>query len=56
MLFRSNVVTLVGEYTNCYREFDGQWRIVRSRLVSEWLAGNGSLLAEATARAAQRQT
>ncbi|GAB5451973.1 MAG: hypothetical protein Hals2KO_23010 [Halioglobus sp.] len=38
-----DVVTVVGEYNNYYREVDGQWKICRSELVVNWTAGNLAL-------------
>lgn len=38
-----NVVTVVGEYNNHYRQEDGAWKICRSELVVNWSAGNMAL-------------
>ena len=38
-----DVATVVGEYTNHYREIDGAWKICRSALVVNWSAGNLAL-------------
>ncbi len=40
-----DVVTVVGEYNNYYREVDGKWKICRSELVVNWTAGNLALFA-----------
>jgi SnoaL-like protein len=45
------IVVVVGEYTNRYREIDGRWRICKSELVVNWSEGNIGLLATATERA-----
>jgi hypothetical protein len=46
-----DVVTVVGEYTNHYAEFDGAWKICKSALVVNWSHGNMTLLATAMERA-----
>ena len=40
-----NVVTVVGEYNNYYRQEGGQWKICRSELVVNWSRGNMGLMA-----------
>jgi len=40
-----NVVTVVGEYNNYYRQEGGQWKICRSELVVNWSRGNIGLMA-----------
>lgn len=48
-----DVVTVVGEYTNHYKQIEGSWKICRSVLVVNWTRGNVELFAAATERAAQ---
>ena len=48
-----DVVTVVGEYTNHYRQVEGSWKICRSALVVNWSRGNVALFATATERSAQ---
>ena len=50
------VVVVVGEYTNRYREIDGCWKICKSELEVNWSEGNFSLLATATERAMALQS
>jgi predicted ester cyclase len=40
-----NVATVVGEYSNHYRQIDGAWKIFRSALVVQWSSGNLALFA-----------
>lgn len=39
-----DVVTVVGEYSNDYRQIGGEWKIVFSRLDVWWTSGNVALL------------
>ena len=47
------VVTVVGEYTNHYKQIEGSWKICRSALVVNWTRGNVELFAAAIERSAQ---
>ncbi len=47
-----NTVTIVGEYTNSYQQFNGEWKIIASQLLVNWSSGNLSLFELAQARAA----
>lgn len=47
------IATVVGEYTNTCELGDHGWKICKSRLEMQWSRGNGSLFAEAMARAAR---
>ena len=47
------VVTIVGEYTNHYKQVEGRWKICRSALVVSWSRGNVALFATAIERSAQ---
>lgn len=38
-----DIVTVVGEYTNHYRQEQGQWKICRSELAVDWSRGNMAL-------------
>ena len=49
-----NNVTVVGEYTNTYGEFDGVWKIIKSQLVVNYSYGNWSLFEQAGMRLAER--
>jgi hypothetical protein len=51
-----DVVTVVGEYTNHYRQIDGDWKICKSELVVNWSSGNMALLAAATERVIAQQS
>ena len=46
-----DVVTVVGEYTNHYRQIDGDWKICKSELVVNYSRGNIALFVAATERA-----
>lgn len=46
-----DVVTVVGEYTNHYRQIDGAWKICKSELAVNWSHGNIALFTAATERA-----
>jgi hypothetical protein len=46
------VVTVVGEYTNHYRQIEGDWKICKSALVVNWSRGNVALFAAAMERSA----
>ncbi len=43
-------ITIVGEYTNTYGEFDGAWKITKSELVVNFSHGNLGLFERATQR------
>jgi hypothetical protein len=45
-----DVVTVVGEYTNHYRQIGDAWKICKSELVVHWSSGNIELFGAATAR------
>ena len=45
-----DVVTVVGEYTNHYRQIDGAWKICKSELAVNWSHGNIALFTAATER------
>ncbi|GMG88376.1 nuclear transport factor 2 family protein [Biformimicrobium ophioploci] len=45
-----DVATVIGEYTNHYRQVSGEWKIFRSRLDIHWSTGNIDLFAEALKR------
>ena len=45
------MVTVVGEYSNHYRQIEGVWKICKSELRVDWTEGNLTLLATATERA-----
>jgi hypothetical protein len=52
-----DVVTVVGEYTNYYRQIDGAWKICKSGLVVNYSRGNIALFVAATERVlAQHRT
>lgn len=51
----SEVVTVVGEYTNCYQQINDDWKICKSQLVVNWTSGNAELLGTAMTRAAALQ-
>ncbi|ARN75872.1 nuclear transport factor 2 family protein [Oceanicoccus sagamiensis] len=46
-----DIATVVGEYTNHYRQVDGQWKICKSQLDVHWSSGNIALFPEAAERA-----
>lgn len=48
-----DVVTVVGEYNNHYKQIEGSWKICRSALVVNWSRGNVALFAAAMERSAQ---
>ncbi len=45
-----DVVTVVGEYNNHYRQVDGAWKICKSELAVNWSIGNVALFVAATER------
>jgi hypothetical protein len=47
-----DVVRLVGEYTNHYRQTDTGWKIIRSTLAVHWTSGNPELFARSVQRSA----
>ncbi|CAH0993068.1 hypothetical protein SIN8267_03207 [Sinobacterium norvegicum] len=48
-----DVVRLVGEYTNHYRQTDAGWKIIRSKLAVHWTSGEAELFARSAQRAAE---
>lgn len=46
-----DIVKLVGEYINEYNLVDGQWKIIKSQLRTDWLSGNLDLFEKAQVRA-----
>ena len=48
------VVTVVGEYTNVFRQERDGWKIVRSKLAMDYATGNDTLFGVAAERAARR--
>ena len=50
------IVTVVGEYSNSYRESQGRWQISRSALAVHYSHGNMSLFEQALARSASQVT
>ncbi len=50
-----DVVTVVGEYTNYYRQIDGDWKICKSELVVNYSRGNIALFTTATERVRDKQ-
>jgi hypothetical protein len=51
-----DVVTLVGEYSNHYQQFDGNWKIFKSELALNWSSGNMELLTTARERVIAQQS
>ncbi len=45
-----DVVTVVGEYTNYYKQIDGDWKICKSELAVNYSRGNIALFVAATER------
>lgn len=45
------VVTVVGEYTNVYKQVDGLWKICQSKLEVNWSQGDLGLFEQAALRA-----
>lgn len=52
----SDVVTVVGEYSNHYVQIGDHWKICKSELVVNWSHGNIALFATATERAMAKPT
>jgi hypothetical protein len=50
-----DIVTVVGEYSNYYRQVEGVWKICQSALVVHWTSGNMGLFEMAAARASGKQ-
>ena len=46
------IITVVGEYTNVFRQDGERWKIVRSKLAMSYATGNQALFVEAATRAA----
>lgn len=52
---QKDVVTVVGEYSNSYRQIDGLWKICKSVLEVNWTSGNVALFETAAQRVAAAQ-
>lgn len=51
-----DVATVTGEYTNQYKQINGEWKIIKSKLAMKWSTGNIALFQQAVEKTLAKKT